>query len=144
MKVICQDADSLDHESYLPVVHLGLPSLGSLQDSRSLPLPLPMSGVSEKNPECPVSWQFNIYFSGLMFISCIRFVIHSWTLWPTLCPPPTAARAGWCAPWAAPLSMRTTSPWCFLTVSCTTDHVIWFLEGILWLPFLVDLESPLE
>lgn len=32
----------------------GLPSLGSLQDSRSLPLPLPMSGVSEKNPECPV------------------------------------------------------------------------------------------
>ena len=33
----------------------GLPSLGSLQDSRSLPLPLPVSGVSEKNPECPVS-----------------------------------------------------------------------------------------
>ena len=38
------------------VVNSGLPSLGSLQDSRSLPLPLPMSGVSEKNPECPVSW----------------------------------------------------------------------------------------
>ena len=55
MKVIYQDADSRDHKSYLQVVHSGLPSLGSLQDSRSLPLPLPMSGVSEKNPECPVS-----------------------------------------------------------------------------------------
>ena len=77
MKVIYQDADSLDHKSYLQVVHLGLPSLGSLQDSRSLPLPLPMSGVSEKNPECPVSLQFNIYSSRLMFYSCFRFVIHS-------------------------------------------------------------------
>ena len=38
------------------ILNSGLPSLGSLQDSRSLPLPLPMSGVSEKNPECPVSW----------------------------------------------------------------------------------------
>ena len=34
----------------------GLPSLGSLPESRSLPLPLPVTAgtMTEKNPECPV------------------------------------------------------------------------------------------
>jgi len=49
----------------------GLPSLGSLQDSRSLPLPLPVSGVSEKNPECPVcDPQLNTLAHTLPFAHC--------------------------------------------------------------------------